>query len=317
MPRVFRLTRPELSEFLSDPRKIREFERLFDAVTGHDATIDVTDVTAGDGLSAAQLALGLIQTLQDLVELLSRAPVPVHVGEAPLEPPTSPVVGPEALEPPVVAPAPESALAPPVVPAACCEQVTPVVPVVPVANDPLALPPPASLPNDLWLAAMAPAPVPLRRKRYGSFHSQITQNLALGVETAVQYEVTDVSHGVWQSGDKFTVDTEGVYNVQFSFQMIADAQSYVFIFLRVNGVDVPWTGSQVNIKNSNDYQVPAWNWFLRLNANDYVQIFCIANTHAAQLLALEWGVPPTWPNIPSVIVTVQDVTGDQVHGGDS
>lgn len=342
MPRKLILTRPEFAEFLNDPRKIREFERLFDTVNEHDEIIDSSGIEAGTALSTAELALGLIEGLRELVDLLSQAPRVEPTKDDDVSPPgvqvpqddlleprsevmpyedlTPPVVPSEAagdITPPVATVGADGDITPPVVPSEATGDITP--PAAPqngCCDDVAPLPQQTVIPDELWFAALAPPPVPAKRKRYGAFHSEINQTpAALGANGPMAFEVTDITRGVINNTLYFSVDTEGVYNIQFSAQLTASASSDVMIWLVINGTNVPWSNSLVNIQNSNDAKIAAWNWLVKLHVTDQVQIYWRSTTHLATLATFP--AADGYPAVPSVILTVTECTGDTNNGGDS
>jgi hypothetical protein len=54
--------------------------------------------------------------------------------------------------------------------------------------------------------------------------------------------------------------------------------------------------------------VAAWNLFLDLNANDYVQLIWVPTDVAVTLEHLPASLSPAYPAIPSIILTMQQVS---------
>lgn len=108
-----------------------------------------------------------------------------------------------------------------------------------------------------------------------------------------------------------SVPVTGVYNIQFSAQ-IQDTTSggsanKVNIWLRINGSDVPETNTFVSMDNQNSYVVAAWNFLLKLNANDQIELVFYTTDTGIQLTS-DNSLSPGQPNVPSLIFTVQQVT---------
>jgi hypothetical protein len=108
------------------------------------------------------------------------------------------------------------------------------------------------------------------------------------------------------------VQNSGIYNIQFSFQIrdtINPSKEQINIFLRKNGANVPDTNTFVTLDNQNSYVVAAWNFVLKLNALDYIDIVCIApSTNGISLVASPAiAGPPAEPAVPSAIITVTQV----------
>lgn len=160
------------------------------------------------------------------------------------------------------------------------------------------------------LVALAPPPREFKRSRYGSFYDTTTQ-VAAAINTAYALTLnTDdlVGHGVYRGTptSRVYVDTEGVYNIQFSIQLdnTSGGNHLVWIWLRINGVDVTHSASQVRLKGTDGELVAAWNFFQMLKAGDYFEIMWSVNDTAVQILS-QAAVAPV-PAIPSVILTVSN-----------
>jgi hypothetical protein len=149
----------------------------------------------------------------------------------------------------------------------------------------------------------------VRRKRYGAFHSTATQTAA-AINTAypMTLNATDLSFGVYTGtpNSRIYIDTEGIYNFQFSAQLdkISGGVGLVFIWVRVNGIDIPDSATQIRIQGNNAETVAAWNFVLSLNAGDYFELTWSTDDTSCQILASAASAPH--PGIPSVILTVTD-----------
>jgi len=112
---------------------------------------------------------------------------------------------------------------------------------------------------------------------------------------------------------KIFVANTGVYNFQFSAQLdkTGGSASPVFIWPRINGVNVPNSCIKVVIDGPNNEIVPAWNFVLVMQAGDYFEVaWQAADTNA--IIAAE---PPAsnYPGIPSIIMTVTWVSNDEAN----
>lgn len=149
----------------------------------------------------------------------------------------------------------------------------------------------------------------VRRKRYGVFHSNATQTAAV-INTAygMTLNATDISFGVYVGSptSRVYIDTEGIYNFQFSAQLdkTSGGTGLVFIWTRVNGVDIPASATQIRIQGNNAECVAAWNFILPINAGDYFELMWSVDDVSCQITASA-ATPPV-PAIPSVILTVTD-----------
>jgi hypothetical protein len=78
----------------------------------------------------------------------------------------------------------------------------------------------------------------------------------------------------------------------------------IYIWIRINGVDVPYSASQVRLKGTDGELVAAWNYVEMLKANDYFEIMWSVTDTTVQITSSA-AVAPV-PAIPSVILTVTD-----------
>ena len=122
---------------------------------------------------------------------------------------------------------------------------------------------------------------------------------------------------------KLVVTYPGIYNLQFSAQMVnTDSQIHdIDIWFRKNGVlsssaDIPNSNSQYSIPNKhgsiNGHLIAALNFFVDLEAGDYVEImwhtFDTSTTIEALPAVSASGTTPAIPATPSVIATMAYVS---------
>ena len=133
---------------------------------------------------------------------------------------------------------------------------------------------------------------------------------------ALFFNTTDFSNAVSLADTtKMTVTNPGIYNMQFSVQLenADNAPQDVFIWLRQNGTDIIGSTGKVGMparKGINDpsHDIKGWNYFLSMNAGDYVEIWwsttgvnvTIPNYIASPL--------PTKPSTASVVATMTFVS---------
>lgn len=158
--------------------------------------------------------------------------------------------------------------------------------------------------------ALAPPTTPtLRRRSYGTFYDTTTQ-LAAAINTAYAftYNTTDLSNGVYLGSptSRVYVDRLGVYDIQFSAQLdnTSSGSHLIYIWLRVNGTDVPYSASQVRLKGTDGELVAAWNFVQNFNAGDYFELMWSVDNTSVQVLSQAAAAPV--PAIPSIILTVTD-----------
>lgn len=135
---------------------------------------------------------------------------------------------------------------------------------------------------------------------------------------AIPLDTTDVASDVSIDLDaeskpnKITVARSGVFNIAFSLQLVKEGAGtdQVSIWLDKNGGAVPWTATQMFLLESGERnaKVAAWNFFIDLDAGDYVRLM-IAATRANRVTIAAITDPtfPEQPFIPSTILTVNQV----------
>lgn len=154
----------------------------------------------------------------------------------------------------------------------------------------------------------------------GSFYDIITQTLTgganVGVPVILRTTDTSATNGVSIVSDgtnltRITVANAGVYNVVFSAQLANSAGSsqVVDFWLRKNGstaaANIADTNGKVQLQSNNTYVMAAWNYFVSLNAGDYIQLMWTAtSTNITMVNEVANGVHPA---TPSIILTVNQV----------
>lgn len=151
--------------------------------------------------------------------------------------------------------------------------------------------------------------------KYGAWHSTVSQTASANTATAMTLDTTDYTNGCsLVSGTQLKASYAGLYNIQFSAQLTCTDTSIhdVSIWLRKNGTDVPATNSMVSVPNSHGgtsgHVLPAWNFFIQLAANDYVELMWSTDSTTVSIEATGTQTSPTRPATPSLIVTM-----DRVH----
>lgn len=149
------------------------------------------------------------------------------------------------------------------------------------------------------------APLP-----HGSFYDTTTQTNPVANTVNLMninsvYDSADgTQYAVKKDTNRIFITQTGVYNIAFSVQLdkTGGSASDVFIWIRVNGQNVPHSASKVVIDGPNSEIVAAWNWVLTLRAGDYIEIaWQSPDTNVILLAAPASG---NIPEIPSVIITV-------------
>ena len=136
------------------------------------------------------------------------------------------------------------------------------------------------------------------------------------VATAVVFVNTDISNGVTLSNSsRLNVADSGVFNIQFSIQLknTTNDSHDVDIWFRKNGTNVDNSNSRYHPparKSTGDpsHMIAALNFFIELDAGDYVEIVYKVDNVNVTLEHFAAGSSPTRPAVPSAIATVSFVS---------
>lgn len=272
------LTRDQLATFLKDPEQIKQFEQLFRTV---DQTVTIIlpaiDTDAGIGESQAQEAISSVASLgQSVGAQIGGLQAGVDHLTAQLTELAAEIQGIESRQDDTLSGRIER------------------------------------LQDEVnGLAALALVQSAPKRRRIGNFYDTTTQTAAaINTAYAITFNSTDISDGVYIGSptSRIYVDTEATYNFQFSTQLdnTSGGSHLIFVWYRINGVDVANSASQVRLKGTDGELVAAWNFVTKLKAGDYFELMWSVTDVAVQVVAQAATAPV--PAIPSIILSV--VTAD-------
>lgn len=113
---------------------------------------------------------------------------------------------------------------------------------------------------------------------------------------------------------KIYVTDRGIYNFQFSAQLdkTGGSASSVYIWPRINGVNVPHSTTKIVIDGPNAEVVPAWNFVLVMDAGDYFELAWQSSD--TDVVLLSQAAASNYPAIPSIILTVTWVSNNEALG---
>jgi len=145
---------------------------------------------------------------------------------------------------------------------------------------------------------------------YGSFSSDVSQNLTQNVVLELQYNTEDVS----SSGVSCTfpsariyVQSSGVYKVLSSLQCdkTNGGTGVINMYPSIDGIPVPNSATRVVINQALESLMTV-EWFLTLNAGQYITIDAFSTTTGGRALAIP--ASPPVPLIPSIITTILKIS---------
>jgi hypothetical protein len=143
---------------------------------------------------------------------------------------------------------------------------------------------------------------------WGAWFDTTTQTTTVNTPTPMYCDSTTNQSGILKKfGSNFEVQQSGWYNVQFSAQLdqASGAGHRIYIWLNKNGVNVPNSASEVAIQGTTAELIVSWNWFIDLNAEDYIRIMYYVDNANVQIKAQS--ADALKPAIPSVILTMNKI----------
>jgi len=152
---------------------------------------------------------------------------------------------------------------------------------------------------------------------YGAFQDSTDQTAASTTAAyPITFNTTDYSNGVTvASNSRITVAVTGIWNLQFSLQLINDTNTSqdVDVWFRLNGTNIANSNSKYGLaprKAANDpyHVIAALNYFVSLSANDYIEIVWRTTDTGAYINQYVAGTSPTRPATPSAIATMSFVS---------
>lgn len=157
---------------------------------------------------------------------------------------------------------------------------------------------------------------------YGAFSSYASQTTTANTATLMTLNTTDFSNGVSIDSSKIKVVNPGIYNLQFSaqFQNTDNAIQDISIWLRQGNdggtsADIVGSTGFVSIParksasaGQEAHEIIGWNYFLSMNADDYVQIYWSTTNATVTIQTYAASTGPTRPSTASVVATLSFVS---------
>jgi hypothetical protein len=151
---------------------------------------------------------------------------------------------------------------------------------------------------------------------YAAIQRSTDVTFTVNTATQITFDQNDYLNGCTNDGtDGIAVEFSGLYNYQFSIQFKnTDSQIHsAWVWLRVNNVDVPGTGSKFDVISSHGgtpgFIIGAANFYVDLLAGDTVEMWAAVNNTAVTFDATAAQTSPfPMPAIPSVVATLTYVS---------
>lgn len=169
----------------------------------------------------------------------------------------------------------------------------------------------AVLQSELQALQVAPTRYEPNPVNYGQFYDTTTQTAAaINTAYAMTFNTSSSRYGVYidpANTSHIKVTRPAIYNMQFSLQLdkTSGGTGLFYVWGRINGVDIPYSASQVRIQGNNAEIFVAANLFVSMSNGDYFQLMWSVDDTSVQILASAAAAPH--PGIPSVILTMTQV----------
>lgn len=140
-----------------------------------------------------------------------------------------------------------------------------------------------------------------------------------GTPSVGGWGVNGWSSGTWGSSSapssRIIVPDSGLYKFAFSAQVESSSSSSkkMWIWPRINGVDVPDSNTEITFSGSGTVLVPAWSWTLSMGKSDYFEIMYAADSTDVSIIskAAQTGADGTAtfarPAVPGMLLEVTQV----------
>lgn len=168
-------------------------------------------------------------------------------------------------------------------------------------------------PNQFLTANFSGGSLLWKTMTYACFINTNTVLMTANIPVSISYDTTIVSKGIiYTSGSRILVSQTGVYKIGNScqFDNSDGGNIYFDLWFRKNGNDLPHTASRMTVPNNS----PNFSYveiIESLNAGDYIEIVVVSNNSTGVIKGFAAMTSPpdayTRPNIPPVIVTVQQI----------
>ena len=149
---------------------------------------------------------------------------------------------------------------------------------------------------------------------YGAFQDYTTQTGSTTAGVPFTFDTDDFNGagGITISeSSKIAVANTGIYNLQWSGQFSSDATGTtdIWVWIKKNGQDIVGSTGLIGLvarKNPGQpsHNISGWNFFLSLNATDYIQLYWLKEATTTTLTTFSESVSPAYPATASIILTM-------------
>jgi len=154
------------------------------------------------------------------------------------------------------------------------------------------------------LAAFAYNPV-IPTNTYISAYSNVTQTILANNAANVRHDIVSVRNGielVTGTNSYFLIKRSGIYKIIPSIQFKGTNKDTIYIWIKVNGVNVPDTTTATVLQANNEEGVITTEYLLSLNKNDTIQVWAFALTRNWSVNVIAATDP--YPQAPGIITNM-------------
>lgn len=150
---------------------------------------------------------------------------------------------------------------------------------------------------------------------YGSFYDTTTQTAAANTPTAITFNTAGTTNNtaIGTPTSRIVFSADGITTVTFSIQFTNSSASddNVYVWLRKNGADVPFTASVVTVpkKHGSDdgSAVMTVNFHENYGAGDYLELYWLTVAGVSSISTIAATTSPAKPASPGVVLTVSQI----------
>ena len=150
---------------------------------------------------------------------------------------------------------------------------------------------------------------------YGTFYDTTTQTAAANTSKAITFNTSaDLRHTyIGTPSSRIVFDADGLTTVTFSIQFVNSSASEddVYVWLRKNGADVPYTASTVTVPKkhgaSDGAILMTVNFHETYGPDDYLELYWLTTNGTSSIATIPASVSPARPASPGVVLTVSQI----------
>lgn len=150
---------------------------------------------------------------------------------------------------------------------------------------------------------------------YGAFYDTTTQSTTANTPTAITFNSTSSSRhtSISTPASRILFAADGLTSVTFSLQLSNSSASEddVTVWLRKNGVDVPYTGSTITVPKKHGAidgtAIITVNFYENFNPSDYLELYWLTVAGTTTIKTIPASISPAYPSSPGAVLTVSQI----------